>query len=901
MDSTKYMVIIKNEYKTEDVTSVNYNPITRKQDVTFYKSGNKIYSYAYDNIEFLKNPINLNPKDYHICTRDGKELYNINSIYEFGSKYWHIVFDTYSYDYKKSELIICNNCLSEEKSKDVFEYLSEIAKLSSITNDYGEQVLRKYYSKTSFIGEDVVLSLYLDTSKHIKSNPCKNLIFPFGCNRSQYHAVQNALSNQLSVIQGPPGTGKTQTILNIISNLIINNKTVIVVSYNNSAIDNVLEKLSADKYAMNFMVASLGKTDNKINFIDSQTGKYPDLSSWKLDRDKDVIRSEAAELANKLQYVYELQETIANLKQEKYDVEIEKKHFLKYADENAEDYKAINIKSNASSERIMSLISEVEATSERGKKLSLIFKLKSILLYRISNWEFYKQDLNKIITVLKKLYYDTKIDELERDIKKYDSELDKNQGNYVEELTNKSLECLKAYVADKYAWDKDRIIFDTDDLFKNSKEVLKEYPIVLSTTFSAVSSLNQSDTVYDYIIMDEASQVDLATGALALSCAKNAVIVGDLKQLPDVISSEDKNKADVIRSKYNLNEAYDYSKKSFLQSIVDLFPDVPSTLLREHYRCHPRIIQFCNQKFYNNELVIMTEDDNKGTAIKAIKTVEGNHARDNYNQRQIDVIKEEVLPTLEVSNEDIGIIAPYNNQVNNIRKQIPDVMADTVHKFQGREKDVIILSTVDNQIKDFTDDPNLLNVAVSRAKKKLIVIVSGNEQEKKGNVTDLVSYIQYNGMEVVDSKVYSIFDYLYSQYKDFRWNRLKKNNISQYDSEKLTYSLILEVLSQNYPEYGVVTFYPLSNLIRDLSALSEEELKYALNPNTHLDFVIYNKINKQPVLVVETDGYSYHKEGTKQFERDQKKNHILEVCGIKALRLKTNESGEKQRILSALT
>ncbi len=70
-------------------------------------------------------------------------------------------------------------------------------------------------------------------------------------------AVNIALTNQISVIQGPPGTGKTQTILNIIANLLKDRKSVLVVSNNNSATENVLEKLS--KNGLSFLVAPLGK------------------------------------------------------------------------------------------------------------------------------------------------------------------------------------------------------------------------------------------------------------------------------------------------------------------------------------------------------------------------------------------------------------------------------------------------------------------------------------------------------------------------------------------------------------------------------------------------------------------------------------------------------------------
>ena len=103
--------------------------------------------------------------------------------------------------------------------------------------------------------------------------------------------------------------------------------------------------------------------------------------------------------------------------------------------------------------------------------------------------------------------------------------------------------------------------------------------------------------------MDEALQVDIATGALALSCAKNVVIVGDTKQLPNVVTDDTKIKAQAIFDCFNINQGYQYTN-SFLQSIY-VMPNVTQTLLKEHYRCHPKIINFCNQKFYHGELIII--------------------------------------------------------------------------------------------------------------------------------------------------------------------------------------------------------------------------------------------------------------------------------------------------------
>lgn len=96
---------------------------------------------------------------------------------------------------------------------------------------------------------------------------------------------------------------------------------------------------------------------------------------------------------------------------------------------------------------------------------------------------------------------------------------------------------------------------------------------------------------------------------------------------------------------------------SFLQSCTEVFQHAPVILLREHYRCHPKIIEFCNQRFYDGELVAMTTDNSEDEVLQVVRTVEGNHARNHFNQREIDVITQEVLPECSDA-ESIGIITP---------------------------------------------------------------------------------------------------------------------------------------------------------------------------------------------------------------------------------------------------
>ncbi|MGP1577408.1 MAG: AAA domain-containing protein [Treponema sp.] len=159
--------------------------------------------------------------------------------------------------------IIRNVVVSEKHTRTVFDYLKNIASLSEMKNDDGEKILVKNYDRVRLINTDSALAFYLNPEgKKIKWNGVAHPIFPFGCNNSQFKAVTNALENSLSIIQCPPGTGKTQTILNIIANLLILNKTVLVVSNNNSAIENVYEKLSSKKYNLDFIVAPLGKSEN---------------------------------------------------------------------------------------------------------------------------------------------------------------------------------------------------------------------------------------------------------------------------------------------------------------------------------------------------------------------------------------------------------------------------------------------------------------------------------------------------------------------------------------------------------------------------------------------------------------------------------------------------------------
>ena len=901
MDRSQHLILCKEKDITENVRYCAYNPETKKYDVTF-KNG-KVYHYNFQSVEWMRNPKIIDHKGISIRYKE-RELFNIVRISEFSGKhlrYWFIQYgDGSGRSFEKRHLDITVSCLNNEDTRSSLEYFRRLAAVNELRTDEGAVLLHKQYEKLEFIDRNSAMAMYLSPRRYsMRTFKLPPLIFPFGGNASQFKAVKNAMTSQFSVIQGPPGTGKTQTILNIISNILMQGKTVLVVSNNNSAIANVEEKLSSDQYNLGFLVASLGNSENKKQFIQRQTAVYPPLDGWKADEEKKgFFHRGIRKVSLELHEVFERQERLALARQEMESLETEIRHFSRYCEETGITLKRKRIPH--SSKKMMAIWQRCYAYEDEDKPISFWFKLKNIRIIGLSDWKLYKKKLPEVITHFQKLYYEAKQSELKAEIQTLSEGLHTDK-NKMDHLTKLSMDYLKSELYEKYGKTRDRKIFEAEDLWKNPREILKEYPIVLSTTFSSKSSLGK-DVMFDYLIMDEASQVDLATGALALSCAVNAVIVGDLKQLPNVISEVMKKTTDEIFRRYDLPEGYSFSENSFLKSVCRIIPDLPQTLLREHYRCHPKIIGFCNQKFYNNELLIMTQDKGESDAISLYKTATGNHRREHFNQRQIDVLMKEALPALRKErNQEIGIIAPYNDQVQAIRDGLGD-MAEidvaTVHKFQGREKDTIIMTPVDDVVTEFSDDPYLLNVAISRAKKRLCLVVSGNEQPKDSNIGDLISYIEYNNFEVVESELYSVFDYLYTQYTRERLDYLKNHrNISEYDSENLMYAVIGDLLKKyEYLSLGVIAHQPLNMLIRDPKYLSDEETRYVMNRATHVDFMIYNKITKKPVFGIEVDGFHFHKEGTRQKERDAIKNRVFRLYQIPLLRFSTNGSGEKEAI-----
>lgn len=891
MNIEKYLILLRDKDgkfrdRSKDIeTYKDYGKIIK---VKFYNNEN-LYTYTKNNFKIFTNPLNIENKiEFNLGN-----LYNINKILKF-DLYYKIFFNDNSTKVTSVKSLQYN---SSKNNNNIFDYFKEIANIVSIKTEDGEALLNRAYQQILFVEKWTALYSYLNPSIKPKDKEFNSiLIFPFGINQSQYQAVKNAMENQISVIEGPPGTGKTQTILNIIANLIYNGKSVAVVSNNNSATANVFEKLK--QFDFDYICATLGRKENKENFIQNQNGLYPNFEYNENDK-LEANPNKNKELIEQLEEFFNIQNNIAINKNILSELKIEIEHFIKQ--ENISNLPKIrNIKS-LNSQKIMN----IKIRLEELKRVGIFLKLKLILLYGIGDFKFYKKSINEIINVYDKIYYTLKEKELneaiEKDSKRFEL-LSKN--NIIETLKNNSISILRTYLKNKYKNKKERKIFTLEDLNKKSEKFILEYPVIFSTTYSIGKCLNK-DFKFDYLIIDEASQVDLITGALALYNAKNAVIVGDRKQLPNVIPTDSLSKIEELSKKYNIASNYDYVKQSFLTSIIESLNYVNKVLLKEHYRCHPKIINFCNKKFYNNELVILTEDKGEEDVMKVYITVKGSHAKGHYNQRQIDIIDKEIMPELKqkLSVDEIGIVSPYNEQKIRLQDAInnENIQIDTVHKYQGREKDAIIITTVNNQISEFIDDPKMLNVATTRSKRFLRLVVSRDICEKDGNINDLVKYIKYNNFEVIESNVKSIFDLLYKENRLARLQYLKnKKRISLFDSENIAYNEIENILKNNYNNLGIITHIPLFRILENKNLLNKDELKYASHEWTHIDFVIYNKMDKKPSLAIEVDGYTFHKKSTAQSQRDELKNEILKKYNIPLIRLSTIGSDEKNIIKSKL-
>lgn len=456
----------------DDIKSFGYEERREQYYVQFKKGDNYLY-YNPSNVDVAEFARQLEPPFRITRKTDGKVFFHVLGVRVFEGREnnaYRIIYENGTGKNYPADYVAVEEHIDDHRSINVWEYLNEVAKYNIIPVDDDKAVsLADKYTKMEFVAKKSLLETYLNVESY--GNPSTGQsapIFPFGCNRSQYKAVKNALENRISVIQGPPGTGKTQTILNILANLLLDGKTMEIVSNNNSAVENVKEKLEAN--GLDFLCAQLGRASNKKEFVEAQTGAFPDMSSWKLGNAK-KLRQEDVALSREMQELYECQEKLALCSERLTEYWRQVQRFPKKVE-------AVRKWSSETLEKYFLL-----ASREMERKQRLTWWTRFRLRYhRLPATEEAPDELQYLLIT-------TRISELERQCKQYSLFVEGADAKN-DRLREISMLILKDYLSRKYDSTKARTVFAADEVYLKSRDFLREYPVILSTTFSATSNIN---------------------------------------------------------------------------------------------------------------------------------------------------------------------------------------------------------------------------------------------------------------------------------------------------------------------------------------------------------------------------------------------------------------------------
>lgn len=617
-------------------------------------------------------------------------------------------------------------------------------------------------------------------------------ITPLPLSDSQEDVLKNLETNSLIAVAGPPGTGKSQTIVNLVSHLVANGKTVLVASRMDKATDVIADRLNT--LGAPYLAIRAGK----MNYQKELSAKLQNLISNKIDLDTGFESSmlvsvdDMKELFNKINDRKRRCDEIIKLEEQWHDIISEKE---KTIDEKPVFItKKLNI---TEIDEVKNLVEKIEAELEKQSffgKFSFktnCFKLRKVL--KLVNFEPDWENLTQIRKELVGRELSAKAAKVEADIYKLGNITEltdeirtlqkKQKGLAVDILKNIRREALKGLLRDRIK--RQRLYVHTKALIERKKNLqnrlleeedfkplLEAFPCQCVTTYAVSGSLPMKPGLFDVAIIDEASQCDIASCIPILFRAKKAVIVGDDKQLPHLSFLENAKEQSFL-SQYDIPDKYRLMWKFRTNSMFDLagYYCMTPILLDEHFRCLPPIIDFSNKEFYGGGLRIMTRNDDSVKVLELNRVplgkVDGDSTR---NIPEIEAIMEKLHEIIirdeaEASKNKkykfttIGIISPFRSQVEAIKKSLMKSFSDatlqrhqidvgTAHTFQGDERDIIIMSwaIADNSFSQslvFLQKPNLFNVAITRARKQCISFLSKNPEElPQGLMRDYIEHIR---------------------------------------------------------------------------------------------------------------------------------------------------------------
>lgn len=532
------------------------------------------------------------------------------------------------------------------------------------------------------------------------------VLFDDKVNADQMFVIYSAMKNPVTYVQGPPGTGKTQTLFNVIISAYYNSKTVLVTTNNNIPVDGIISKLKLlyRNKEVPFPFLRLGNRNNVLEATKKIYSLYQhDFIGDPIDSKIDSIKENARRKNNKLgQALTSYREKKIKLDQlecyKKLQSKLDKpNHRLNEAIFNLQ--KEIDSMNVLSDEELVNLARPVKNDDSFMQYLyySSIGKIKKLRFPR------YKE-LIEIVSIK---------DDEER-CTKFNSWTAKDE---------------------------------------NMKLLLEAFPIIFTTNMS-VHRLG-TETMFDLAIMDEAGQCPIAVSLIPVFKAKSLLMVGDELQLKPITLILPQTNYDLLQ-KYKIHSNYDYCENSILSCMQASDKVSNKLLLRYHYRCGKRIIDFSNKYFYDSLLRISNSAGEGHLQFFDCKT----------NPRNRNESLEEALGVVgfikkKENKKNIVVITPFVNQQNLIRRcldneGLKDIEVCTVHKMQGGEADTVILSLAVNPktsvrtMEWLNSHKEIANVSISRAKKDFILFCDKESIDKKCKKNDiwnqLSDYVKSNGM-----------------------------------------------------------------------------------------------------------------------------------------------------------
>jgi hypothetical protein len=652
------------------------------------------------------------------------------------------------------------------------------------------------------------------------------VLYDNNVNIDQLRTIYNSLKYPITYVQGPPGTGKTQTILNIVVNCLMNNKTLLISSNNNIPIDGIKDKLF------------LGKYKNKDIL-------FPII---RLGNNKLVL-----EALKKIRALYEF-ETKDNPKE----------NILVTLKEKAKE----------NNQELLNKLEEYEQRIDFEQNLEFI----NGLLSKGSDW-LLEQEKKKLEERLKHIPCTT-----DDDVKGIFEVIKDNYQllqffyfeslRHIKRLKNKDYsELVKIlYTQDEAEQVKEFNKWIADD--ENLKKFTRVFPIILTTNISA-RKLGKGFK-FDLLTIDEAGQCDIATSLIPISKCKNMVLIGDTNQLkPIVVFEESKNKK--LMKRFEINELYDYYNNSILSIYKRIDNISRDILLSYHYRCGKKIINYSNMRFYES-LLNLTAIKNIGE-VKLLDVKNVNHKNKNS---QIEEACEIVNYIKDNKLSDVFVITPFRNQeevINHYLKEAIEkneidssVSCGTIHKVQGQENKTIIISTAisrntNSRTYDWIkNNSQLINVGVTRAKENLIIVTDRNAidvlSRKDDDLYALIEYVEKNGTTQISQSVVNKFTIGFS-------------NNSKFEDE----------FYRTMRHYCTVKGGRFKRNVKVIDLFPEEKGNDLVNKK-EFDGVLYN--GSVPEIVFELNGAEHYK-NRKRIDSDKIKMELLKqkrnslVCCSKSI------------------